>query len=185
MVKGERERLGDVLRTISGLKGVKKAFYLDRKVRTELARIERQHGESGPLVVHNEGVLDCLCRSHVACIVKDKTFRPPPHATVLLVDGAGKVIGKELLAGEAAKPAPGVRILRLGKDFVIFYDGKAKGEARFVLPPVPFKEVEEMEGAARVVSSSPSTLGDLHIKRAAGLDDDPKLATVLVGFDLK
>jgi hypothetical protein len=181
----EKDRLEEVLRVISALKGVKKAFYLDRRTRTELARIERQAGDSGPLMVHNDGVLECLNRTHVACIVKDKTFRPPPHATVLLVDERGKVIGKELLRGETAKAQPGVRMLRLGKDFVIFYDGKAKGEARFVLPPVPFREVEEMEGTAMVVSSSPSTLGDLHIKRSAGLDDDPKLATILVGFDVR
>ena len=85
----------------------------------------------------------------------------------------------------SARAPPGVKLLRLGKDFVIFYDGKSKGEARFVLPPVPFKEVERMDVAANVISSSPSTLGDLHIKRSAGLDDDPKLATVLVGFDLR
>jgi hypothetical protein len=28
-------------------------------------------------------------------------------------------------------------------------------------------------------------MGDLHIRRSAGLDDDPKLATVLIGFDIR
>ncbi|MCU0860558.1 MAG: hypothetical protein MUE55_08255, partial [Thermoplasmata archaeon] len=94
------------------------------------------------------------------------------------------VIGKELIRGEQVQPKPGQRLLNLGKDFVIFYDGSRSVNARFVLPPVPFAEVEVLEGVERVVSSSPSTVGDLLVRRSAGLDDDPKLATVLIGFDL-
>lgn len=173
-----------VLRTLSGLRGVKSVFYLDEQVRAELARIEKDFSVAGPIAVHNEAVLECLGRQHVAVIVKDRSFRPPPCPTVVLIDDDGKVIGKELIRGEQVQPRPGERLLNLGKDFVIFYDGSRSVNARFVLPPVPFAEVETMEGVERVVSSSPSTVGDLLVRRSAGLDDDPKLATVLIGFDL-
>lgn len=183
--KRTAEKLEEVLRVLSGLKGVRQVFYLDKDVRSELRKTETEYESRGPLPVANEGVLECLKRKHVACIVKDKTFRAPPHATVLLIDDKGKVIGKELLPGEKIKTAPGVKTLALGKDFVIFYDGKTSGQARFVLPPVPFEEVEQMEGVREACSSSPSTMGDILIKRSKGLDDDPKLATILIGFDLQ
>lgn len=176
--------LEGVLATLSGLSGVKKAFYLDGPVRSELEGIEKDHSVAGPIAVHNEAVLECLRREHVAVIVKDRTFRPPPCPTVVLLDDDGKVIGKEVLRGERVEPKPGQRLLNLGKDFVIFYDGSRSVNARFVLPPVPFREVEEKDGVERVISSSPSTLGDILVRRSAGLDDDPKLATVLIGFDL-
>jgi len=173
-----------VLTMLAGLKGVKKAFYLEEPVRSQLAETEKEQSVSGPIAVHNEAVLECLRRDHVAVIVKDRTFRPPPCPTVVLIDDAGKVIGKELIRGEQVQPVPGQRLLHLGKDFVIFYDGSRSTHARFVLPPVPFKEAEGVDGVERVVSSSPSTMGDLLVRRSAGLYDDPKLATVLIGFDL-
>lgn len=179
------EQTAEVLRVLSSLRGVRSTFLLDRGMRDELRAIESEVHPFGPLIVRNEGVLACLDREHVACIVKDTTFRPPPHATVRLVDEDGAVIGRELLPGDVVEEKPGNKALYLGKDFVMFYDGRSGRNARFVLPPVPFAEVEALPFAARVVSSSPSTMGDLHIRRSAGLDDDPRLATVLVGFDVR
>jgi hypothetical protein len=49
---------------------------------------------------------------------------------------------------------------------------------------VPFKEVEEMRGTCSVISSSPSTPGDFYLRKKASIEDDPKLASILIGFDL-
>ena len=176
--------LEQVLSTLSSLEGVRKAFYLDAELRMELWEIEKGRSISlGPLTVHNEGVIECLSRRHVACIVKDSTFRPPPAPTVVLLDESGKIIGRELIDGEKPEAPPGQRLLHLGKDFVIFYDGGRSGHTRFVLPSISFEEVERMNHTARVCSSSPSTDGDYFLRKSAGLPDDPKLATILIGFD--
>ena len=173
------------LSTLSSLKGVRKAFYLSDDLRKEVGEIEKNRSMSlGLLTVHNDGVLECLGRTHVACIVKDSTFRPPPTPTVVLMDEDGKVIGRELIAGEEPEAAPGQKLIYLGKDFVIFYDGRKGSRARFVLPPISFEEVERIRNTTSVCSSSPSTDGDFFLRKSAGLPDDPKLATILIGFDL-
>ena len=173
-----------VLGEVARLKGVTKAFYLSDEQRERLAGIESERPDSlGPLKVHNEGVLECLRRRHVVCIVKDRSFRPPPAPTVVLLDEGGKVVGRELIGGERPEPEPGQKLLFLGKDFVIFYDGGKGSQTRFVLPPVRFEEVEGVEGARNVCSSSPSTDGDFYLRESADLPDDPELATILVGFD--
>lgn len=177
-------KLHEVLDRLASLKGVHHAFYLTEGMRAEVRRLEKENAGRGPIAVHNEGVLECLKRGHVACIVKDKSFRPPPHPTVVLRDDHGKVIGKELLPGQKAEHLPGKKVLMLGKDFVVYYDGNRAPNAKFVLPGIPFKEVAEIGGTSEVLSSSPSSLADLYIKRSAGLPDDPKLASVLVGFDI-
>jgi len=177
--------LDDVLNILNSLKGVRKSFYLSDSMRVQLREIESEVHPFGPLVVRNEGVLECLARDRVACIVKDTSFRPPPRATVVLIDEDGVVVGKELLPGETVKEEPGRKTLFLGKDFVIFHDGRSGRNAKFILPPVPFAEVEALPFVDRVVSASPSTVGDLHIRRSAGLDDDPRLATVLIGYDIR
>jgi hypothetical protein len=182
--KDESKKLKHVLEALSSLRGVRIAFYLKREERKELERIERMP-RMGPLAVENQGVFECLKRKHLVCIVKDKTFRPPPCPTVLLIDDDGNTIGKEILPGEKVKAAPGQRLLHVGRDFVVFYDGRRAANARFVLPPIPFKELDDMEGVSKAASSSPSTHGDLFIKKSKGLDDDPKLATILIGFDLR
>lgn len=179
------EVLEHVLSTLSSLRGVRKAFYLSDDLRHEIGEIEKGKSISlGPLTVHNDGVLECLRRGHVACIVKDSTFRPPPAPTVVLINEDGKIIGRELIDNEKPEPAPGQKLIYLGKDFVIFYDGNKSGPTRFVLPPISFEEVERVPRTARVCSSSPSTDGDYFLRRSAGLPDDSKLATILIGFDL-
>jgi len=177
-------KLDEILSMLSGLVGVRKAFYLTRQVMQELARIERSYPAFGPLTVRNDGLNECLKREHVACIIKDKHFRPPPMPTVVLVDDEGTEIGRELLPGERSPERGSSRTFMLGKDFVVFYEkGKGKG-AKFVLPPVPFKEVEQINGVSGVCSSSPSATGDFYIKKCYDLDDDPKLASILIGFNL-
>lgn len=178
------ERLKEVLGILSGLRGVKHAFYLTPEIRKELAKIESHYPSIGPLTIRNEGVMECLRREHVACVLKDRHFRPPPAPTVVLIDDSGEIIGRELLPGEEPPSPQDGRTIMLGKGFVIFFKkGSGKG-ARFVLPPVAFHELEAVPGIRRVCSSSPSTVGDMHIRRAEGLPDDPKLASILVGFDL-
>lgn len=180
----EREKLEEVLGVLRSLRGVRHAFYLTDEMRAGLAGIESRYPAIGPLTVNNDGVKEAVRRQHVACIIKDGSFRAPPHATVQLVDENGHVIGKELLPGETLKASERGKAIFLGKDFVIFADkGRGRG-ARFVLPPVPFKEVEDIPGVRNVCSSSPSTAGDLFLRRSKKLDDDPKLASVIIGFDL-
>ncbi|MBU0623472.1 MAG: hypothetical protein KJ672_01365 [Candidatus Thermoplasmatota archaeon] len=179
-----KKKLDEIQKVLSTLKGVKYTFYLTRQMRMGLSRIEKRYPSLGPLTVQNDGVLQCLKRQNVVSIVKDKTFRGPPHPTVVLVNDEGTVIGREVLRGEKVKKVPGSKTIFLGKDFVIFY-GKGSGKgARFVLPPVSFEEVEKIHGTSAVISSSPSTAGDFFLRKSAALDDDPKLASILIGFDL-
>jgi hypothetical protein len=181
--KAEQQKLKEIIKVLSGIKGVKHSFYLTKEMREGLVELERKYPSVGPLTVQNEGILACLRSEHVACIIKDKTFRGPPHPTVVLVNDRGEVIGRELLPGEKQPKGPG-KTLMLGQDFVVFADKRASKGARFVLPPVPFKEVEEMSGTSSVKSSSPSTPGDSFLRKKARLEDDPKLASILIGFDL-
>jgi hypothetical protein len=177
--------LDGIIAMLEGLRGVESAFYIEDELRARLVELEASGPPAfGPLTVRNEGALECLRRAHVACIVKDKTFRPPPKPTVLLIDESGREVGRELLPGEKPEERPGQKLLWLSKDFVLYYDGEKGGQVRFVLPPIPFREVEEHPGTTNVCSSSPSTLADVLVKKAAGFEDDPKLATVLIGFDL-
>jgi len=180
----ERAKLAEILGVLSRLKGVRHTFYLADDVRKGVADIEKKYPSLGPLTVHNEGFVEAVRRKHVACIIKDRTFRAPPKPTVQLVDDSGAIIGKEILPGETIDAAERGKVIFLGKDFVIYADkGRGKG-ARFVLPAVPFAEVEAVPGVRKVCSSSPSTMGDMFIRKSVGLDDDPKLASIVIGFDL-
>ncbi|HEX7392623.1 MAG TPA: hypothetical protein VF374_06725 [Thermoplasmata archaeon] len=183
--EGDKDKLEEVLRTLSGLKGVKHAFYLSEDIRKGLREIEKKYPSIGPLTVQNEGIREALKRSHVACIIKDKGFRAPPHATVQLVNDDGVVIGREILPGERFEPDGKGKHVFLGKDFVVFADRSSGKGARFLLPPIPFKEVASIGGVTNVCSSSPSTVGDMFVRKGTGLKDDPKLASILIGFDLR
>jgi len=179
------KKLQEILRVLSKMKGAKHAFYLTKAMRTGLEKLESDYPSLGPLTITNDGVMVTLKREHVACVLKDKNFRAPPHATVLLIDDDENIIGRELLPGERLSKDKANKAIMIGRDFVVFYRKGAGRGARFVLPPVPFAEVERLEGTSRTVSSSPSTVGDSFLRRKAGLRDDPKLASILIGFDLR
>ena len=181
---GTEKKLQEILHVLSGMKGTKHAFYLTETMRRGLEKFESEYPSLGPLTITNDGVAETLKRKHVACILKDRNFRAPPHSTVLLIDEDANVIGRELLPGEKLPKEEESRSIMVGNDFVIFYRKGAGKGARFVLPPVPFAEVEKIKGTRHTVSSSPSTAGDFFLRKEAGLRDDPKLASILIGFDL-
>jgi hypothetical protein len=154
-------------------------------------------GELIPVI--NYGVHECLNREYTVAIIKTASFRPPPTATVQLVDNQGHILGEEIVSAEQKrKHQSNKNATFVTPDFVLTQDPKQlendlktsnleknKANQAFVLPPVQFIEVEELEDTCDVVSSSPDPLADLFIKQYFNFDDDPKLASILVGFNVK
>lgn len=167
----------DILRRLRALPGVVGATYVDASDRDFLRRRLTE------AAAENRGVLEVLQRDRVICIFKDARFRPPPEPTVLLVDEAGTILGRELVAGESS-PADR-RVAFLGKDFVLYSGARPEGRYRFLLPPVRFPELEGIPGITRVVSASPDTPQDEYLRGRHGVRPGREHASVLIGFDLR
>ncbi|MBE6485782.1 MAG: hypothetical protein E7Z85_02935 [Methanosphaera stadtmanae] len=162
--------------------------------------MEIEMEKTGELIpVINVGVHECLNREYTVAIIKTATFRPPPTATVQLVDNKGNILGEEIVSVEQKKKhEANENATFVAPDFVLTVDPneiqqtlttdyleKNKAKQAFILPPVQFIEVEELEDTCDVVSSSPDPLADLYIKEYFEFEDDPKLASILVGFNVK
>ena len=175
-----------ILELLKSLEGVKVTGGVDIEMREKLVAHEDSYSSIGPIAVDNVGVRMAAKRTRLYFIIKDKRFRPPPIATVQLVGEDGTVIGEEIIGGKKPALTKEEKTVQLGKDFLIYISrAKEKGnKARFILPPVPFPEIERLGFAKNVVSASPSTLGDAELKKYLGIEDDPKLASILVGFDV-
>ena len=131
----------------------------------------------------NQGLEECLTRQHVICIIKNKSFRPPPEPTVLLVTGDGVRLGEEVLPGDRKRFENRPEVVFLSEDFVVYTDRMGTEREYFLMPPVSFPEVAAIEGVSNVVSCSPSPPSDMKLREVHGVDDDPKLASILIGFD--
>lgn len=175
------ERAVDI---IKGMTGTRLAFPLNEETVEAVKRIEDCIKSQIGLDVVNEGVRQCLRRQHVICVIKDTRFRPPPEPTVLMMGDTDMVIGTEILPGQHSRYREMDNICWLGDDFVVFTDKAPKSKEFFLMPPVSFPELEQVPGASNIVSCSPSPLSDMIIKNHYGLEDDPKLASILVGFDM-
>ncbi len=169
---------------IKAMTGTRLAFPLNEETVEAVKRIEDCIKSQIGLDVVNEGVRQCLRRQHVICVIKDTRFRPPPEPTVLMMGDTDMVIGTEILPGQHSRYREMDNICWLGDDFVVFTDKAPKSKEFFLMPPVSFPELEQVPGAANIVSCSPSPLSDMIIKNHYGLEDDPKLASILVGFDM-
>lgn len=190
--------LQEVLDTINPLRGVQSVGVLNDEVRKHILEIEME--KSGELIpVINYGVHECLNRDYTVAIIKTATFRPPPTPTVQLVDNHGNILGEEIVNTEQKKKhEANDKATFITPDFVLTQNPKElennlKSEVleknptkqAFVLPPVQFIEVEELEDTCDVVSSSPDPLADIYIKEYFNFEDDAKLASILVGFNVK
>ena len=198
MSKKPEEVLQEVIDTINPLRGVLDVGVLTDEVRKNVLKIEMDKaGELIPVI--NMGVNECLNRDYTVAIIKNASFRPPPTATVQLVDNKGNLLGEEIVSNNQKKKyKEDEKAKFINPDFVLLKDQKDIEEdlktenleknptkKAFVLPPVQFIEVEELEDTCDVVSSSPDPLADLYLKEVFNFEDDPKLASILVGFNIK
>lgn len=198
MSKKPEEVLQEVIDTINPLRGVLDVGVLTDEVRKNVLKIEMDKaGELIPVI--NMGVNECLNRDYTVAIIKNASFRPPPTATVQLVDNKGNLLGEEIVSNNQKKKyKEDEKAKFINPDFVLLKDQKDIEEdlktenleknptkQAFVLPPVQFIEVEELEDTCDVVSSSPDPLADLYLKEVFNFEDDPKLASILVGFNIK
>jgi len=173
------------LNIVKGLEGVLKAFYLDHKILDELKEEESHIKGTMDVSVSNEGFSEALKKQKVICIVKDKRFRPPPEPTVILRGGDGAILGIEVFPWTTHLYEGRDDVIWMGDAFVVFPHVPVIGGEAFVMPPVPFPELNPDNGCFDVISCSPAPTSDVRIKKYYGLEDNPKLATILVAFNTK
>ena len=198
MTKNPEDVLQEVLDTINPLRGVLPVGVINDELRKGITKFEMD--KAGQLIpVINMGVHESLNRDFTVVIIKNASFRPPPTATVQLVDNKGNILGEEIVnTNQKEKYEKDEKAEFINPDFVLIEDKKDIEEAlkqenleenptkqAFVLPPVQFIEVEELDDTCDVVSSSPDPLADVYLKNYFGFEDDPKLASILVGFNIK
>jgi hypothetical protein len=171
------------LEIIKGMRGVINAFYLDKKILDEMKEEEEKVKAAGSITVHNDGFSEAISRDHVIAIIKDPRFRPPPEPTVILVSGKGETMGVEVFPFTAKDYINREDIVWLSDAFVLFPEVKGSGGEMFVMPPVSFPELNESNGCKDVVSCSPAPTCDFMMRKHNNLEDNPKLASVLVGYN--
>jgi hypothetical protein len=175
--------IDEALKIIKGMKGTRIVFPLTKDDMTEVLETERGVKSQMGTKVFNVGLEETMKRDHVICIIKDVTFRPPPEPTVFMLDDDGVILGTEILPGEHKKYKDMDNVMFLCADFVVFTDKKQKTREHWMMPPVSFPELTVIPGVSEVVSCSPSPPSDMIIKANYKLEDDPKLASILVGFN--
>ncbi len=177
-------KMSDVVARLKEMKGTIHVFPLSDSCRSKIVDIEKDIKATLGIPVINMGVEKCLERKYVVCIIKKASFRPPPEPTVMLLSDDGIVLGEEVLPNRMKEflATNKEEIIWLSEEFVMYPERKGKEREFFVMPPVSFPEVTEM-GMKNVVSCSPSAPADMMLREMHGFEDDPKLASILIGFD--
>lgn len=178
-------RIEEVIDTLQGMEGVIEVFSVNGDILDTLNQIESKIKATLDLDVKNTGLEECLNCQHIVCIIKDDRFRPPPEPTVLLVGDDGILMGKEIIPSDDTNYEDDDDVIFLSDDFIVYKDRKPRNKEYFLMPPVSFPEVEVLDGMQKVVSCSPSPLGDMVLRSSHGLKDDPRLASILIGFDVE
>jgi hypothetical protein len=162
--------------------------------------LKEQNGFADIVYVGLEAVLG---REEVWVLLKDAGFRPPPGKTVYMVEDVEEkaqgmenilslgerqyhIIGEEIFKGEKE---PEEAHFLLSDGFLLFTErrnGTRHLPAYFLLPPIPFPELEERKeafGIRNIVSVSPSAASDMILRNLFEFDLSPEYATILIGMD--
>jgi len=163
-----------VIERVKKIKGVVDAKPLSEEDRKRVAELEKEaesHGAcSGMMKFVNEGVWEVLRRKNVIVVLADDTqgFRPPPEPWVVMCDEDGCVVGEWLPPEKCEEAKKDPNCMFISDDFVLYKDRYKKGDVYFLMPPIPFPEVEELEGVKNVVSGSTSPPADDYLKMVTG-----------------
>ena len=176
----------DIIKNLDGAVEVQELSEEDKEA---LIKIESNRNNDIIPVV-NRGLSECLKKDYCLVLLKTEEFRIPSEPTVLLVTDSGRVLGQELISPEDKKKyANNDNVVFLSNSFIIFKPDNMKriaGEKEmFMLPAIPFPELDDLVTITDVVSCSPSTLGDAYIKNKYNYPDDPHLATIIIAFSKK
>jgi len=177
------EAVSKPLEIIRNMKGVVNAFFLDKTILGQMKKEEDSVRAMGSITVRNDGFNEALEKDHVIAIIKDPRFRPPPEPTVILVSDKGEVMGLEVFPFTAKEFLERDDVVWLSDAFVLFPNVKGVGGEQFIMPPVSFPELNQSNGCKDVISCSPAPTCDLMMRTYYKLKDDPKLASVLVGYN--
>jgi len=169
---------------IKKMRGVINAFYLNHETMEELRDEEATVRSTMNIDVANEGFNEALQREKVICILKDPRFRPPPEPTVILRADNGTLMGTEVFPHTAKEYQSRTDVIWLSDGFVVFPEIRADKQEYFIMPPVSFPELNPDNGCKDVVSCSPSPTSDMIIKKNYKMEDNPKLATILVAYNI-
>jgi len=194
--------MDDIAAFLKRLTGVLEAERVADEMRHEIDELESRYEHTAFLPISTLGIHSVLAKDEMWVILKDRRFRPPPRPTVYMVEkldehGAPddqvltveentfRILGEEVLPGCTMLPQDARPI---GDGFVFYPQRRnnPKIPSYFLIPPIEFKELEESReqlSIKHVVSVSPSTLTDQHIRTALGFPPDDDCATVLIGFD--
>jgi len=176
--------IDSIVEMLSRLRGSIHVFHLDPSCKEMIKEIESGIKATLGLQVKNRGLEECLKRQYIICIIKARRFRPPPEPTVLLMGDEDLIAGEEVVPSNKHKFEDREDVIYLSEEFVLYLDRKPKSKEYFVMPPVSFPELEEIPGVSNVVSCSPSAPADMTLRQLHGFKDDPRLASILVGFDV-
>jgi len=182
--------LEDVTSIITGLKGVLSVQILSKENKEELLKIEAFCNDD-IIPVINEGLNECLSREFCLVMFKTSEFRIPPEPTVILKTDTGRILGQEIISIEDKEDyMDHDDVIFLSNNFILFKQDNIgsrniKEKQQFILPPIPFPELNGVNGIFDVVSGTPSTKGDEYIKNSYDYPQDPKIATILIGFSKK
>jgi len=178
------EDVENILKEIPGILKVMKLDLKDKRHVSKLEKMAEDNGAAGGMMeFKNKGVWEALGRKNVVLIVADteQGFRDPPCAWTLIVDERGSTVGEWIPEEkiEAFKEREDIHFI--SKDFVLYKNVPRHGKSFFMMPPIPFPELDEVVGIRNVVSGTVSPPADAYLKKISETEEN--FWTIIIGYD--
>jgi hypothetical protein len=171
------------LREIPGVLAVGLLTKKDKKEVIHLEKNAKNRGAAwGTMDFINEGTFEALKREVTWVLLIDENFRDPPRPWMVMLDEDGELLGEWIKKEKIAEMKKRDDVIFMGPDFVM-YKKIPKGKPYFLMPSLPFPELDDLPGLENVVSGSPCPPSDEYLKQVLDCEGS-KHGTLLVGFDV-
>ena len=176
---------------LRGIKGIVHVERLSNEERAEILDLEQKAEQilmMGLARTVNRGLRNAIDRDVTYAAIHDPDLRHPPGSTVIWVR-EDEIIGEEVwdkaVVEEIKKRED---VLFIGEGFVLYADKirrMQKTEMTVVFPGLPVPELQSIGKIEHVVSATLAAPADIYVKKKLGWSTaDPKIGTILVGFNL-
>ncbi|MBN1786679.1 MAG: hypothetical protein JW825_06825 [Candidatus Methanofastidiosa archaeon] len=178
----------NVEKRLMEIPGVIRVVQLDDKDRRHISRLEKMaedNGAAGGMMdFTNKGVWDALAKKNLVLLVADSKqgFRDPPCSWTLIVDEKGNVVGEWIPEEKICEYKERDDVQFLSNDFVLYRGRERVGKCIFMMPPLPFPELDDVEGIKNVVSGTVSAPADAYLKKITNISEN--FWTIIIGYDL-
>jgi hypothetical protein len=179
-----RNTLFDTVSLLSKTEGITSVRRLDDLLMHDIINEEMKVHLAGGMLYDNRALDECCVRNTAICVFCNGFIEEQTEISMIMMDNYGNITGNDVPKCKEAEYRSRNDVIWLSDNFVLYTKAVQRSESRLVMMPRRFRSLENMNGVSNAICFYPSLTTDIMLKKRFMDEYDPKLCSLIVGFDI-